>query len=113
MGDAVQALIAALRDQIGAAAIPAAGRHTAAWCVGQLPDLYVKYCQTSESRYAAEITRFLRGVLAELAKSEAGPTGSQAAGIIDRFRLLHEQLGLPALGLKLPRAPKPRSRKAG
>jgi hypothetical protein len=113
MGGAVQTLIAALRDQIGAAAIPADGRHTAAWCVGQLPDLYVKYCQTSESRYAAEITRLLRGVLAEMAKSEAGPMGSRAGVIIDSFRVLHERLGLPALGLKPPRAPKPRSRKAG
>jgi hypothetical protein len=113
MDGALQTTIAALRDQIGAAAIPEAGRHTAAWCVGQLPGLYLKYCQTSESRYAAEITRLLRGVLAEVAKSEAGSTGAQTAAIIDSFRVLHERLGLPALGLKLPPAPKPRSRKAG
>jgi hypothetical protein len=78
-----------------------------------LSSLYIQYRRTSESRYAVEITRLLQGVLAELDKAEADATGAQTAGIIDRFRLLHEQLGLPALGLKPPPAPKPRPRKAG
>ncbi len=113
MDDALQTTIAVLRDQIGAATIPEDGRHTASWCVGQLSDLYIKYSQTSESRYAAEITHLLRGVLAVLSQSEADLPGSPVAAVIDSFRLLHERLGLPALALKLPPAPKPRSRKAG
>jgi hypothetical protein len=35
-----------------------------------------------------------------------------AAGIPGRTQLLHEQLGLPRLGLKAPAAPATRSRKA-
>jgi hypothetical protein len=112
MESALQTAIIALRDQISMAAILTPGRHTAAWCVGQLPQLYVQYLQTSESRYGAEITRLLRGVLAELAKAEGGSIGSREAGIIDSFRLLHEELGLPALGLEPSPVPKPRSRKA-
>jgi hypothetical protein len=110
MDDALQILIDALRDQIGAADIPETGRHTATWCTGQLPGLYAKYCQTNESRHAAEITRLLRGVLAEICRAETSVPGSKAAGIIDSFRLLHERFGLPALELSLPLPPKPRSR---
>src|SRR5262249_28152100 len=46
--------------------IPSDSKHTVHWCLESLPTLYVKFCQTSESRYGHEITRLVQAVLKEL-----------------------------------------------
>jgi hypothetical protein len=114
MDDALQVHLRALAAEVRATAIPAERKHTAAWCLGQLPALYALFRQTNESRHGEEITRLLLGVLKELTRGEKTCTRAQklAAGIPGRTQLLHEQLGLPRLGLKAPAAPPPRSRKA-
>jgi hypothetical protein len=119
MDDALQAELRAVGNEVGTAAIPTDRKHTAAWCLGQLPALYAKFRQTRESRYCDEITRLVQAVLKALVDSKADcPEAPKlAAGITERLRQLHEQLGLPGLGLKTPgtataRAATSRSRKA-
>jgi hypothetical protein len=111
MGGAPPAELTKLREEVGAAALPADCQQTIAWCVGQLPALYARYCAARESRDGDEITRLVRGALQRLA--EGGPAcpeaGRVAAAITDGLRLLHERLGLPALRLQPPKATRPRS----
>jgi hypothetical protein len=115
MGEALRDQLAALGDEVQAAALPDDCQHTALWCVGQLPALYAQYCLTSESRYGEEITRLVRGVLKELARNQKVWPGAAklAADVTDRLRLLHQEFGLPGLNLKPLGAPPPCSRKAG
>jgi hypothetical protein len=115
MDEALQDQFAALENEVRAAALPADCRHTALWCLGQLPPLYAQFRRTSESRYGGEITRLVRSVLNELAKSQKACPEAQAlaASMPERLRLIHEQFGLPALDLKPPGASPPRPRKAG
>jgi hypothetical protein len=115
MNDTLQAQLAAMCDAIGAAALSESAKHTASWCIGQLPDLYSRFRQTSEKCYGEEIVRLVRGVLQELAKSEKTcPEARQlAASFTARLRLLHEEFGLPRLNLQPRGASPPRSRKAG
>jgi hypothetical protein len=110
MDEALQSQLAVLGNEVRAAAIPEGCKHTAAWCFGQLPALYARFCQTSESRYGEEIVRLVQGVLKELATSpRAYPEANKlAAAIPERLRLLHEQFGLPRLKLKAPGVSPPR-----
>ena len=113
MDQALQAFVAAVGNDVSAAALPKDCKRTVAWCIEKLPGLYAGFHQTSESRYIEEISRFVRAVLKELATNKkAGPgVHKLAASITDRLRLLHEQFGLPRLNLKSLTAPPPRSRK--
>jgi hypothetical protein len=113
MGDALQAQLMELVDEVGAAPIPAASKHSAVWCVEQLPALYARFQQTSESRYGEEITRLVRAVLRMLADPPNAFPGSEAlaASLLVRLHLLHEQLGIPRLDFGLPAGAKPRPRK--
>ena len=88
-------------------------KRTVPWCIEGLPDLYAKFRQTSEHRYIEEITRFVQGMLKELATGKkAGPGAHQLAlHIMERFQLLHEDFGFPRLNLKPLGVPPPRSRK--
>jgi hypothetical protein len=104
MSEPLQVYIAALEKKVQAAALPDGCKHTAAWCLGQLPALYVKFRQSSESRFGDEISRLVQAVLTELSNSQKTcPEALKLAnGIIDRLKLLHEELGIPALNLKVP-----------
>ena len=115
MDGAFQAQLAALGDEVVAAAIPEGCKQTAAWCIGQLPALYAKFRQTCESRYGEEISRLVQWMLKELATGQNTCPEAQklAARINDRLRLLHEEFGLPRLVLGPRGAPSPRARKAG
>jgi hypothetical protein len=114
MDQTLQAQLAALGDEVGAAAIPDGCKHTAVWCAGRLPGLYAQFRQTSESRYGDEITRLVQAALKELATSQrARPEAEKlAASMTDRLRVLHEQFGLPGLNLTPLGARPTRSRKA-
>jgi hypothetical protein len=115
MDDALQAQLTALGDELRAAAIPDGCKQTVTWCLGQLPRLYVQLGETSESRYGEAITHLVQGMLKALAESQRSSPEAQplAARLIERFQLLHEQYGLPALHLKPVGASAPRSRKVG
>jgi len=113
MDEALRCHLALIREEVGAAAISAAGKETALWCLGQLPALYVNFCKTSESRYVDEISRIVQALLKELVNvKKTAPAAEQlATSIPDRFRQLHEQLGLPGLVLKMPQVHSLHSRK--
>jgi hypothetical protein len=115
MDESVQAHLAALGDEVRAAALSEGGQHTALWCLGQLLPRYAQYQQSRESRYGEEISRLVRGLLKGIAEVPRGgpPAQDLATRIMDRLRLLHEQLGLPGLGLPAPKALPRRSRKVG
>jgi hypothetical protein len=114
MDDAIQAQLTTLGNEVGTAAIPDASRQKAAWCFRQLPALYAQFRQTSESRYGEEISRLVQGVLLELAalKGTCPEALPLAARVTERFRLLHEEFGIPKLNLKPLGASPTRSRKA-
>lgn len=114
MDKALQALLAALGNQVRAAAIPDGCKQTAAGCLGQLPTLYAQFRQTNESRYGDEITRLVQWMLKGLAQSNTeGPEARKLeASLINRLRLFHERFGIPPLNFKPYRASPP-PRKAG
>jgi hypothetical protein len=114
MDEAARAHLAALEDEVRAAALSEAGQHTALWCLGQLLPQYGQYRQTRESRYGEEITRLVRGLLKGITEGPGGGPSAQrlAKRILDRLHLLHEQLGLPGLVLPAPQPSPRRSRKA-
>jgi hypothetical protein len=115
MDEAAQAHLAALKDEVRAAGLSEAGQHTALWCLGQLLPQYAQYRQTRESRYGEEIVRLVRGLLKGITEGPSdGPSVQHLARrILDRLEILHEQLGLPGLGLPAPKPSPRRSRKAG
>jgi hypothetical protein len=97
MGRGFQAQLAALGEQVRAAAIPGDWAQTSDCCFEQLPALYEKFCSTNESRYGAEISRRVMHVLNELAsdKRDCPEARKLSARITGRLHLLHEQFGLP------------------
>lgn len=115
MDETAQMHLAALEDEVAAAALSEAGKHTALWCLGRLLPQYAPYCQTRESRYGEEITRLVRGLLKVIIEDPGGGPSVQhvATCILDRFQVLHEQLGLPGLALPAPKPSPRRSRKPG
>ncbi len=115
MDETTQTHLAALEDEVRAAALSSACEHTALWCLGRLLPQYPQYCQTRESRYGQEITRLVRGLLKVITEDPGhGASGQHVATrILDRFQVLHEQLGLPGLGLSAPKPSPHRSRKLG
>jgi hypothetical protein len=114
MKKTLQKHLAGLENKVMASGLADGCKQTTTWCFRQLPDLYAKFQQTSESRYGMEITRLVQAVLKELANSQKTcPEALKLAnGIIDRLKLLHEELGIPALNLKSLGALPPRPRKA-
>ena len=115
MDEAAQAHLAALEDEVRAAALSEAGERTALWCLVRLLPQYAQYCQTRESRYGEEITRLVRGLLKVITEDPGGGPSVQyvAARILDRLQILHEQLGLTGLSLSTPKLSPRRSRKPG
>jgi hypothetical protein len=116
MDEALQSQLAVMTDEFRSAAIPDDCKQTVLWCLEQLPTLYTNFRKTNENRYGEEITRLVQAVVKELVQGKKScPTAEQlAADIPERFRLLHEEWGLPGLALKAPRTPTPpRSRKVG
>ena len=113
MTEAFRAELAGITSLVQTAPVSGEAHHTLAWCIGELPGWYAKFCQTHESRYADEILRLEKAVVGELAEAPALPEG-QAVGeaVLDRFRLLNERFGLPGLDMPPPRIPRPRSKKA-
>ena len=111
MMEAFRVEVGGITRLVEAATLASDVRDTVLWCLGQLPALYDRFCQTYESKYAEEILRLEQGVLGKLAETHhSSPVGD---AVLDRLRLLHECFGLPGLGSKLPPALPPRSRKAG
>ena len=80
-----------LRTLVEGAGLTAEARHSALWCLGQLPALYRDLRQTDEQRFFDGIQRLARVV--------AGHDGAAIA----RFQALHRRLGLRELTLRRKR----------
>jgi hypothetical protein len=115
MDETAQVHLATLEDEVRAAVLSEAGKHSALWCLGRLLPQYALYRQTCESRYGEEITRLVRGLLKVITEDPGGGPSVQpvATRILDRLQILHEQLGLPGLGLPAPKLSPRRSRTPG
>ena len=107
MHETIQAHFAKLEKAIKKTGIPDDRKARIAISVEKLPTLYTQYRETNASRYGDEITRLVQGVLKDL---EACPEAQKLDGEFrETLKILHEELGVPALALKAPPAPpKPR-----
>ena len=106
MDKGLETLLRALGKEVRASAIPNDCKHTAGWCIDQLPWLYAQFQQSGESRYGEQISRLFQAVVKGLVESKpVCPAALKlAASIPDRLRRLHDEFGNPALGLKSPTA---------
>ena len=98
MHEALHAHFQALQDALETTTISTESRQINAGRMGRLADIYTRFGENHESRYIEEMSRLVRLVLREL----EGCPKAQAldAPFRDKLRLLHEELGLPALNLK-------------
>ena len=105
--------LVALRTQVQNARLAEEARHTALWCLDQLPRLYADFFRTYESRLADAILRLARAVLKRLAEEGSG---EDAVGLtevlVSQLGGLHQRLGLAPLVLR-PASGRGRVRKGG
>jgi len=107
MHDTVRAHFAALESALEATPLPDDRKKRIADGIKKIAILYVQLRETNASRYGDEITRRVQSVLVEL---EACPeTRALAPDFHAGLKRLHEELGVPALALKLPK-PAPRAK---
>jgi hypothetical protein len=114
MGEVLARLIRAVEGEVDSSSLADDAKHTAVWCVRQLPALYDKFCRTNESRYGDEIARLVQAARQTLAEGSGNSPASHklAASIPARLQSLHKRFGVPALKLDVPAAAGARSRKA-
>lgn len=114
MGEELARLIRTVEGQVRSSTLADDSKHTAVWCVRQLPALYDKFHRTSESRYGDQITRLVRAALRALTDGDGNSPASRklATSIPARLESLHQRFGVPALKLDAPAAPRARPRKA-
>lgn len=114
MGEELGRLILAVEGEVRSTTLADDSKHTAVWCVRQLPALYEKFRHTNESRYGDEITRLVRAALAALVEGNGNSVASRelAASIPVRLQSFHIRFGVPTLQLDAPAAPRARPRKA-
>ena len=94
--------ITALRSLVQRANLAAEVKHSALWCLDQLPPLYDEFRRNYESRFADSILRLARAVLKRLSEEGTGPGAGRVAGAVGTPPGgLHERLGLA------PLAPRP------
>jgi hypothetical protein len=113
MTQAFRAEVVEITSLVKAAALPSDIEATVAWCLGQLPAKYDKFCETYESRYAEEILRLEQGILEKLTEWCSSHRGRQPLreAVLQHLRLLNERYSLPGLVPKPPRAARVRSGK--
>jgi hypothetical protein len=114
MEEVLGRLIGALEGEVRSTSLADDAKHSAVWCVRQLPALYEKFRRTSEIRYGDQITRLVRATLLALADGNGNSPASHelAASIPVRLQSLHERFGVPPLKFDEPHEPHNRSRKA-
>lgn len=100
MSEALQADLADIAVLVQEANLPEEQKRSAAWVIGQLPALYENFCRTYESRYGDEIVRLEQGILAQVGGQQSGQPVAES--MAERFKGLHERLGLPLLNPKPP-----------
>ncbi len=103
MHERIKAHFEELEEAIRTTTVAADRKEAIAGSVKRLSALYAKFRETNDSRYGAEITRLVQGVVNDLA---ACPEARQLdAAFREKLHLLHEELGVPELILKSAPAP--------
>jgi hypothetical protein len=98
--------ITALRTLIQAANLSPDAKHTALWCVDQLPRLYAEFESTNESRFGDAIRRLSQAVLKGMGEAGAGEDAAGVgAALVAQLDGLHRRLGFAPLLLKPVAAP--------
>lgn len=100
-----------IREMVNGVDLPGAARHTAGWCMGQLPGLYAEFRDSCDTRSGDEIRRLLGAVLTLLVEQGRDPAAARA--VADHLRAMHERFGLPVTVPEPPAARPPRRRRAG
>ncbi len=91
-----------LRTLAQKASLTPEARHTALWCLDQLPPLYMDFRRTNESRFGDSISFLAKVALKRLGEADMGPdAGRVAEALVAQLGGLHERLGLAPLGLKI------------
>ena len=97
-----------LRTLAQKASLTPEARHTALWCLDQLPPLYMDFRRTNESRFGDSISFLAKVALKRLEEANMGPdAGRVALALVTQLGGLHERLGLAPLGLKMTPAAVP------
>ena len=103
MHDQIRSHFAAIESALAATTIPQPRQQAISDLIGKLPPLYTQYRETNSSRFGDDITRIVQTLLREMG------TCPEATKLEADFReglhRLHEDLGIPKLPLKAPKAP--------
>jgi hypothetical protein len=98
--------ITALRTLIQAANLSPDAKHTALWCVDQLPKLYADFGRTNESRFGDAIRRLSQGLLKRMGEAGSGAdAGRVGDALVAQLDGLHQRLGFAPLPLRPSAAP--------
>src|SRR4051794_33900799 len=98
MGVASFSELTSLRASVQTANLVADAKHTALWCLDQLPKLYADFCQNHDARFSERILRLAQGLMKRLAEKETGvDAGRMSDAIVGHLGDLHERLGLAPL----------------
>jgi len=93
--------LATLRTLIQTANLAEDVKHSALWCVDQLPKLYADFGRTNESRFGDAIRRLGQGVLKRMGEVGAGEDSDRVGNaLVAQLGGLHERLGLAPLHLQ-------------
>jgi hypothetical protein len=93
--------IAKLRSLVTSATLDPEAKHSALWCLDQLPKLYAELRRTNESRYWDAIGKMGQAVLKRMGEEGAGDdAGKVSDAVILRLDAMHRRLGIARLALK-------------
>jgi len=98
-----------IRDVVNEASLSVETRQSVLRCIDNLPPLYRDLDRTYDIRYRDGIVRIVEHMLFTLrAKNPESPdAGKVADGILSHLGAMHQQLGIPSLGLKPAPVAKP------
>jgi hypothetical protein len=98
--------LANLRTLVAGATLTAEAKHSALWCLDQLPGLYAELHRSDESRYWDAIGKMCQAVLKRMGQDAAGEdAGRVSEAVVRRLGKLHQRLAIAPLVLKITAAP--------
>lgn len=104
--------LAKLRTLVAAAALTDEAKHSARWCLDQLPKLYADFRRTDESRYWDAIGKMGQAVLKRMGEPDAGEdAGKVSEAVVRGLSSMHRRLAIALLPLKTTVAAPVRRRK--
>jgi hypothetical protein len=90
-----------LRSLVAGAVLGPEAKHTALWCLDELPKLYAQLFRTDESRFWDAIGRMGQAVLKRMGEEGAGDdAGKVSDAVVRGLGGMHRRLGIAPLALK-------------